>query len=623
MRKIAMRGTILLVLLSMGFTSYTQEKKDTTDLGEFVVTGTRFRTPIEKSGKTIYKITREFIDKSPGKSVADLLNEVPALQTDGNFGNPGTNLEYYVRGARSKYTLVLIDGVPMNDPTGISLFYDLRYLPVQQVESIEVLKGGLSALYGSNAAAGVINIKLRENQSEKIQGSIDLNAGSFGAFGINANLNGTSNDFNYGVSFNRIAYDGFSAAAQMDPTASFDDDGFTKTNILFRGGYKANDQFDIDFTVAFDDFKADIDAFSFTDELNAFSDNQQLRIGVRPQLKFKNGKSALSVSYIDNERVFQNAFPSTFKGENLQIDQTNEFEISEYVKALFGVNVQRLKDNSENQEGDFTIVDPYASFVFESDQGLNFHVGLRLNTHSDYENELMTTVNPSWLIDLGNDIELKPFLSISNAYNTPSLFQINSPFFGNANLAPEKTNSYEFGTALYTKSGLTYNFAFFRRDEDNAIDFLSIFDNMGNFIGGNYINLDTRREVQGIETDVTWMVNDKVTFTANYSKLATNNDALFSRIPKEKYGFGMLFTPIEASSINIRYNHTGERRISPFSSDMLESYSLVDIALRKQFLSKKLTAYGSVNNIFDQEFVGVVGFTTMGRNYTVGLSFDF
>ena len=137
MTKIGMRGTILLVLLSMVFTSHAQEKKDTTDLGEFVVTGTRFRTPIEKSGKTIYKITREFIDKSPGKTVADLLNEVPALQTDGNFGAPGANMEYYVRGARSKYTLVLIDGVPMNDPTGISLFYDLRYLPVKQVESIK------------------------------------------------------------------------------------------------------------------------------------------------------------------------------------------------------------------------------------------------------------------------------------------------------------------------------------------------------------------------------------------------------------------------------------------------------------------------------------------------------
>lgn len=620
---IRMRGTILLVLLSIGFMTYAQERKDTTDLGEFVVTGTRFRTPIEKSGKTIYKITREFIDKSPGKTVVDLLNEVPAVQTDGNFGTPGTNIEYYVRGARSKYTLVLIDGVPMNDPTGISLFYDLRYLPVQQVESIEILKGGLSALYGSNAAAGVINITLRENQSEKLQGSIDLNTGSFGAFGVNANVNGTSDKFDYGLSFNRVSFDGFSAAEQTDATANFDDDGFIKTNLLFRGGYKASDQFDIDFTVAFDDFKADIDAFSFTDELNAFSDNQQLRVGFRPQVKFKNGKSALSVSYINNERVFQSAFPSTFEAENVQIDQTNEFEISEYAKILFGLNVQRLKDNSENQEGDFTIVDPYASVVFESNQGLNLHVGLRLNTHSDYENQLMTTINPSWLIDLSDNIDLKPFLSISNAYNTPSLFQINSPSFGNANLSPEKTNSYEFGTALYAKSGLTYNIAIFRRDEDNAIDFLSSFDSAGNFIGGNYINLDARREVQGIETDITWTATDKVTFTANYSKLATNNDALFSRIPKEKYGVGLLFTPIEASSINIRYNHTGERRVSPFSDTMLESFSLVDIALRKQFLSKKLTAYGSVNNVFDEEFVGVVGFATMGRNYSVGLSFDF
>lgn len=623
MTNIRMRGAILFVLTLVTTISFAQEKKDTTDLGEFVVTGTRFRTPIEKSGKTIYKLDRAFIDKSPGKTVADLLNEVPAVQTDGNFGTPGTNIEYYVRGARSKYTLVLIDGVPMNDPTGISLFYDFRYLPANQVESIEILKGGLSALYGSNAAAGVINIKLRDSAKDLVSGNIDVNTGSFGALGINANINGRSNDFNYGLSFNRTTFDGFSAAEETDPTANFDDDGLERTNILFKGGFEGSRPFGIDFTVAYDDFKADIDAFAFTDELNAFADYQQFRVGVKPQWSFKNGRSALNIHYINNERVFQSAFPSTFEGENLQIDQTNEFEISEFAKALFGVNIQRLKNNTENLDGDFTIFDPYVSVALESDEGLNLHVGLRLNTHSNYDNELLTTVNPSWLIDLDDDVSMKPFISISNAYNTPSLFQINSPFFGNQDLSPERTNSYEFGTALYVKSGLTYNFAFFRRDEDNAIDFLSIFDDNGAFVGGNYINLDSRREVQGIETDLTWDINDKVSLTANYSKLATNNDTLFSRIPKEKYGVGLIITPLEASSINIRYNYTGERRISPFADDMLESYSLVDIALRKQFLSKKLTAYGAINNIFDEEFVGVVGFSTMGRNYTFGLSYDF
>src|SRR5690606_30927457 len=159
--KNAMRAriiTIISVFLAVTVTR-AQDSLTTILLKELVTTGTRFDVPVEKSGKTIYKLTTEDLQRNAGKSVADILNEVPGVQTDGNFGTRGTNIDYSVRGGRNKHTLVLIDGVPLNDPSGINAGYDLRYLPVSQIESIEVLKGGLSTLYGTGAAAGVINIK--------------------------------------------------------------------------------------------------------------------------------------------------------------------------------------------------------------------------------------------------------------------------------------------------------------------------------------------------------------------------------------------------------------------------------------------------------------------------------
>ncbi|MFT6055357.1 MAG: vitamin B12 transporter, partial [Roseivirga sp.] len=132
------KNLIALALLGAAHLVSAQEE-GVRDLGQVVVTGTRLEIPIEQSGKMIYKISAADIEKSAGRSVADLLNLVPGIQIDGNFSTPGANLEYYVRGARSRYTLILIDGVPINDPTAISLFYDLRLLPTSQVESIEVL----------------------------------------------------------------------------------------------------------------------------------------------------------------------------------------------------------------------------------------------------------------------------------------------------------------------------------------------------------------------------------------------------------------------------------------------------------------------------------------------------
>src|SRR5690606_3905346 len=154
-------------------------------LQEVVTTGTKFDVPVEKSGKTIYKLTNEDLQRNAGKSVADILNEVPGVQTDGNFGTPGTNIDYSVRGGRNKHTLVLIDGLPLNDPSGINAGYDLRYLPVSQIESIEVLKGGLSTLYGTGAAAGVINIKLKDPGAKPLSGNADVGAASYSTYDQN------------------------------------------------------------------------------------------------------------------------------------------------------------------------------------------------------------------------------------------------------------------------------------------------------------------------------------------------------------------------------------------------------------------------------------------------------
>jgi vitamin B12 transporter len=233
------------------------------------------------------------------------------------------------------------------------------------------------------------------------------------------------------------------------------------------------------------------------------------------------------------------------------------------------------------------------------------------------------TVNPSWLISLNEDQKLKPFASFSSSYNTPSLYQINNDFFGNENLKPEETINMETGISFYAKENLTINFAFFNRAEQNTIDFVSQFDNTGNFIGGSYVNLAASRNVKGIEFDFDWKIGQKTSFFGNVSNLATDRDDLFFRIPKQKFGFGFDYAPTTNSSARMSYNYTGERRINSFSENQLEAFGLIDLSMRQRLISSKLSIYGSLNNLLDTEYIGVLGFTTMGRNFTLGISMDF
>jgi vitamin B12 transporter len=259
-----------LLIVSMLFVVIVQVvSQDSLSVDDIVITGTRFAIPIEKSGKSIYKLSAEDISRQAGKSISDILNTVPGIQITGNYGTPGNNINYSSRGGKARQIVILIDGIPVSDPSGIESFYDLRLLSSDMIESIEVLKGGLSTLYGSGASTAVINIKLKDTGQEDFAGMVDLHGGSFGTLGGNLNLGGQSGKSSYMIS------------GGYEHTDVFDNDGFDRINTLVKYGYQFNNRWKIDLQAMFNDFDAEYDDGAFSD-----GDNLQLvdefRIGVTP-----------------------------------------------------------------------------------------------------------------------------------------------------------------------------------------------------------------------------------------------------------------------------------------------------------------------------------------------------
>jgi vitamin B12 transporter len=621
-----MRKKLLAVMAFTSSAAMAQDSLQTTTLKEVVVTGTKFDLPVEKSGKTIYKITSKDLAKAAGKTLADVLNEVPGIQTDGNFGTPGNNVSYYLRGGRNKQTLILIDGVPLNDPSAINAEYDLRYIAVSQIESIEVLKGGLSTLYGTSASAGVISIKLKD-PVDKFSGSIDASVGSFGMFSQNLQVSGVAGKMSYLVSGNNVTSEGFSSAQDNNELVEFDKDGFSRQNGLIKLGLNASEKLSIRFQTAYEQFDADYDDYEFADAANSQT-YKQIRFGLSPEYKYGKGEFQAKIFYNTNERFFESAFPSESRAKNLQTELTHRHKLSSNIQVLSGVNFQRMAMEEKNaidpDSANFNLFDPYTSLLVDLRSGLNIHAGVRLNTHSVYGSKLVYNLNPSFVLNQQGTWHYKVLASVATSYITPSLYQLYSSY-GNKDLKPEESLNYEAGFSVY-KSGLTFNAVWFKRNETDPIDFVALYDEDGNYIGGRYGNLTDERTVDGWEFNVNYDITPMIDVAANFTSMDTDKHLGFYRIPKTKYGATLNIQPLKALNVSLKYNYTGERTtfdFASFSEVKLDSYQLVDIFASYTASSIRLTVYGAVNNVFDESFIAQYGYTTRGRNVNVGARFSF
>ncbi|HEX5742980.1 MAG TPA: TonB-dependent receptor plug domain-containing protein, partial [Flavobacteriaceae bacterium] len=302
-------------------------------LDEVVVIATKFPVKKENIGKTVVTITKETIEKMPFQSVAVLLNQITGFEINGTNNNAGKNLGYYVRGGRSHQLLILIDGIPVSDPSGINFSYDLNLLALQQVESIEIMKGAASTLYGSGAAAGVVNITLKKATKENFKGnalfSMGTNSSSYKSnYDINTykqyvDISGSSNKTSYLFSFSNSYSEGISEASTLTNEA-LETDPFLQTNLLAKVGYTFSNQFSISGTGTIRNIKHDYD-FAFTDsEINQYK-NKESMFALSPIFKFKEGILKGNVAFKTINRNDNNEYGvSDFSSESITADIFNK-----------------------------------------------------------------------------------------------------------------------------------------------------------------------------------------------------------------------------------------------------------------------------------------------------------
>ena len=595
-----------------------QQQTDVTQiqqLDEVVVSDSRFELKRENSGKTVIKITAAELERNQGRTIAEIINAKSGIEIVGSRGRQGAIYGVYARGGRGRQVLVLIDGVRVSDPSSSSQEYDLRLLPMANIESVEIIKGAASTLYGTNAATAVISITTKKASQEKVALNVQSSLGTnqtavnqnynISDFSNSVQMNGTLGKLNYLASFTSSYSDGLSAI--VTPTNIEDDYSNFSTDVKL--GYQFTDAFKISVYGNHTKLRTQFDeSFGLLDAPYQFL-REQKRVGISSIYAYKNGSVNFNGAHTDYASESQSAFPSTFEGKNLIVDLYNKYIFNDTFYTVLGLNY--LKDESEfNVTKDFTITDPYANMVYVSSFGLNLNVGGRLNSHSEYGNHFVYNVNPSYTHKLNNGY-LKVLGSYATSYITPSLTQLFGFFGANADLKPEEDKTIEGGLE-YAGKGIRVSALYFNRDENQPIVY-----------GANgYENIDGFIDAKGVEVELDWDLCEALKLTTNYTFTERKGDNAI-RIPKHKVNASFGYDFSNKTNASLSYSYTGDRSdtdFNTFTDVALSPFSLLDVYIGHELISNKLNVFLSAGNLLNEEYTEIVGFTTKGRNIRVGLS---
>ncbi len=595
-----------------------QDSLKVQQLDEVVVSDSKFELKRENSGKMVIKITAEEMQRNQGRTVAEIINTKSGIEIAGSRGRDGDVLGVYARGGRGRQVLIIIDGVRVQDPSTFSAEYDLRLLAPNTIESIEIIKGAASTLYGTNAVTAVINITTKKSSKKKIAGNFETSVGTnqtaedqnynIGSIQNSANVNGTFGKFNYGVDFSNRYKSGLSAAV----TPENEKDIFSHFSTNIKLGYQFVESFGVQVYGNQTKFKNEYDATMA--EAPNLGENEQQRVGLSSEFGYGKGSIHLNAAYTDYESVANDTFgESVTKGSNWVLDVYNKYVFGEQFYTILGVNY--IKDEAIfADEVDFTIVDPYANMVYVSDFGLNLNAGARLNNHSEYGNHFVYNVNPSYVFDTENGY-VKLMGSYATSYITPNLTQLFGAFGGNPALEPEENSTIEGGIEFKLNNSFRISTVYFDRNETNTIGY-----------DANFMSINVADEINanGVEVEATWLPLANLSFNVNYTFTERKGDNAI-RIPKHKANVSLWYRFCESTDASLTYAYTGERfdtDFTTFSDLALEPFSLLNFSIRHELINNKLNVFLNVDNLLNEDYRELLGFTTRGRNFRVGLNLN-
>lgn len=614
------------------------------ELGQIIVTPTKTKERLSAASSSVTSINVADTAKKGELKVEEALRNVPGTDVAENGTNGPTSV--FIRGANSNHTLVLLDGVKLYDPMSTNGALDFTDLTLDNLERIEVVRGAQSALYGSDAIGGIVNLETKKAENNFVDASFE--SGSYYTTNESFDMGAYVDRLHYTIGGSQFNTKGISQAEAKNNNVERDPYG--------RSSFSARLDYDMpaDMTVG-GTFRYNISHFKYDNfgvdypNLNARHENYIFTHYIEQRL-FEWWNYKINLGWMVNlRRDYDDLYNGpngsyqrdNYFGKYFILDYQNTFKVRDFDKIVIGYDYWEELGHSY-----YNLVNPaffaniatnmpkvvarnqafYLENRFNLKDRLTATQGMRVDHHSYAGTHVTYKFDGSYLLASATKVRG----SIATGFKAPTLYQLNAPadpgFFGmfafgggNPNLKPETSLSYEYGLDQYIIGDkLTASLTYFQNRFKNLIDTTT--DALWNT--SQFMNI-SKAYSYGIESELKFKPYDKFNGELSYTWMRTKDmstDAELLRRPKHKFRaqVGWVVFPRFETDLIIRY--TGPRLDS--GQNKLKPYTTVDMVLNYD-LNKNFTAFVKLENLFNKHYEEVRLYGEPGINAYAGIRAKF
>lgn len=610
---------------------------------------------VRDSSRPVYVINRDQIEAQGARTVQEALKTLPGILSEGTAGGQlGAISSQFIRGSNSAQVLILLDGRPIND-VGFSGGFDLSNFTLDNIERIEVLPGGGSTLYGSDALGGVINIITRAPTDKKPEVTLKAAAGSFGLNEQTVQARGRSGDFGWSVGYTRTqAENDFPFEldrAGLQAKRANADVLYNNLNVKLEGKLSDRHKLTLNALYLNKDFgvaggvpiPGSIGEFNSLTPL-ARQSTEELFLDLTWQAQLdRTGNSQLTSRIFADvlDYNFDNPDPATFGTRNDVTRQSigaqvqHNWKIAKNQTLIYGFDYRNtqsrnttfnygLSTTNVNYDGGIDQGALFARYDLNVTPKFNLNFGVRQDFNS-LANGSFTSPSVGARLALGESTVLRA--NYARSFRAPQIVNLEGlaafNVVGNPDLEPERGDSFDIGIdQSLGKNGLL-RLTFFANTISNLINFQfgspSTYENIG------------KVRTLGLEADLNVRLAKHVYAFANYTlnepeitedsnPAITANELSFRGA--DSLNFGLAYENTKGIYVAAIIRYLSSYFVNNTNTESLPGYTTVDLKLRFP-IGDSFAFTGSLDNLFDHQYEQFPGFPAVGRSFRLGVSATF